>query len=175
LREERQVGIHRLTLVSGPEQALEVVGDGEVWFRLQPSAGGYKVEAPMHRRRFRLNPQGVDWRLTTWEDPNAERVLWSLSPGRRTGIAGSSLLLQDGSLYLIEDRPGMEPGYDLCGWQTAWPYFTASFMDGAWTVQVHPSGATLIQEGRGVDLLILFVAAVSGLQSGSSRPGEEIS
>jgi len=175
LREERQVGIHRLTVVSGPDHVLELSGEAEVWFRLWPSDGRYTVEAPRHGRRFYLSCQGMGWQLVSEEDPDVERVRWSLASGVRSGIAGSSLLYEDGSLYLVSDRPGKTPGYDLCGWQTDWPYFSASIEEGAWTVQVHPSGASLVEEGRGIDLLILFTAAVSGIRSGSGSFGEEIS
>jgi hypothetical protein len=175
LREERQVGIYRLTVVSGPNRDLELSREDEVWFRLFPSDGRYAVEAPPNGRRLYLNSTGLGWQLVTEENPDVERVCWSPVPGVRSGIAGSSLLYEDGSLYLISDRPGKTPGYELCVWQTDWPFFTASIEEGAWTVQVHPSGATLIEEGRGIDLLILFTAAISGIRSGFESFGEEIS
>ena len=173
--EERNVGIDRLTLVAGPDQALEVVGEAGVWFRLLKSGIGYKVEAPATGLVYRLVSHDAEWRLVIEDDPETEQVLWSLRPGDAAGIAGSSLLHQDGSLYLIQDRPGAAPAYDLCGWQTPWPYFTACLEGGSQIVQVHPSGATLIQEGQGIDLLILFTAAVSGIRTGSASLEEESS
>lgn len=162
LSEERIVGTDRLTMVAGPDETLEISGEGEIWFRVRPSGKSFRVEAPVKGQEVRLEPHGRSLRMVGADETEEEQGVWSVPVGAGNGIAGGSVLLRDGSLYRITDRAGGKPSYDLCGWRISCPYFSVSRKELVWEFRVHPAGASLLQDGRGVDLLIFFAVAVSG-------------
>ncbi len=163
LSEERIIGIDRLTMTAKPDRSLEIAGNGEVLFRIRRAGERILVEAGEAGPETRLEFQGRNLWMVKGEGPAMNPAVWSAPGGAGGGIAGSTVLLQDGSLYRIIDRAGRVPSYGLLGWRTSCPYFGVTWDRNGWEFLVHPSGSALLAEGRGHDLLIFFAVAVSGI------------
>ena len=115
----------------------------------------------------------MDGTLPDREDPGIIRselvvdvdpaAFWSPAQAGVPAVAGGTVMLADGDLFQVLDRPGRFPGYDVKGWQGGGAYFSTGLNGDTVEVVVHPAGAALLQEDRGEAVLVMFVAAAAGL------------
>jgi hypothetical protein len=159
-------GTGRYTLTANADGGLMMEVGGGKSFAFRPEPGGWTVdvagwECPpqlMHR------PGGI----LVLEDENEggrPAASWSPLQAGMAAVSGGTILLADGDLFQVLDRPGREPGYDLIGWQGGGAYFASGHDGNELQVVIHPAGSALLEEDRGAAVLAMFVAVVAGLAS----------
>ena len=159
-------GAGRYTLTATEGGGLAMQGGDGMRIVFQPSSDGWTVEGLKHRRPFKLfRRSGNSLVLSEKNEGVDPAAFWSPAQRGVAAVAGGTVMLADGDLFQVLDRPGRFPGYDLTGWQGGGAYFATSLSGDKRAVVVHPAGAALLQEDRGEAALVMFVAVTAGLMT----------
>lgn len=145
VNEPEHAGAGRYTLTANADGGLVIQGGGG-WryaFRLLPGDGGGRT-------------------LIREGDGERPVAFWTPAQEGLAAISGGTVLLADGDLFQVLDRPGPVPGYDLVGWQGGGPYLSTQPEVGPEQIRVHAAGRALLEEDRGRAVLAMFVAVTAG-------------
>ncbi len=164
MSETEHTGTGRYTLTANADGGLVLQGGDRMLFAFRPAPDGWTVEGIGSESPVRLmhRPGGA---LVLEEEQGGGQpaAFWSPLQAGIQAVSGGTVLLADGDLFQVLDRPGSIPGYDLVGWQGGGAYFATEQGADELQVVVHPAGSVLLEEDRGAKVLAMFVAVVAGL------------
>ncbi len=164
VNDTEHAGAGRYTLTATAGGGLAMLGGDGTRIEFQPSPGGWTVDGMTGRRPRKLfRRSGRSLVLAEKSEDVDPAAFWSPAQAGVPAVAGGTVMLADGDLFQVLDRPGRFPGYDVKGWQGGGAYFSTGLNGDTVEVVVHPAGAALLQEDRGEAVLVMFVAAAAGL------------
>lgn len=157
-------GTSRYTLTADTDGGLELQGDGGRRFAFRPAPFGWTLEtAGSTPQRKLIRRAGGGMVLEEVGDGGRLVATWSPAQAGVEAVSGGTVLLADGDLFQVLDRPGPVHGYDLVGWQGGGAYFSTSPCEAGSELTVLPAGRSLLDQVRGGAVLAMFAAVIAGL------------
>ena len=157
-------GAGRYTLTADPDGGLVIRGDGGRSFAFRRTELGWTLERDDRSPTMQLiRRAGGTMVLEAGGDGGRRLATWSPAQSGVPAVSGGTVLLADGDLFQVLDRPGQVAGYDLVGWQGGGAYFTTSPGEDGTVLMILPAGRSLLDQVRGETVLVMFAAVAAGL------------